>query len=375
MRILYLTDIDLGVSNGPVAHVTGFTVAAAGLGHDVKIHCPPPSGPVSPELGVVSVPLPRLPLVMRPLFALTSAGFIAKQWSKPPDLIYCRVSHWTHAAVVLKRRWNCPLYCEVNGITEDHLRGAGRNFLAKKIILDHELDCLNVADRIIAVTEGIRRHVLQRDDTIPEHNVITVANAVNPQAFFPGNRAEARQRLGLPSDAGIIGYCGTLDWWQGVEILVDAFIQVAQTRPDAYLLLAGRGDDGAFLRRLQEAGLQQRVCRIGAFPWSQAPGLIAACDICVAPKRPLQSGYSPIKLYEYLACARPVVASRIAGFEFVEVEEAGLLVQPENPSALAGALTLLLDHPETRLAMGRRGRELILANHTWEQAVKKILSA
>jgi len=72
------------------------------------------------------------------------------------------------------------------------------------------------------------------------------------------------------------------------------------------------------------------------------PEYINASNVCVVPKIPLKSGHSPLKLYEYMACGKPVVASRISGFEILEQNNAGILVEPENPEKLAKAILKLL---------------------------------
>lgn len=66
-------------------------------------------------------------------------------------------------------------------------------------------------------------------------------------------------------------------------------------------------------------------------PYQKVPLYINASDICVTAKKSLKSGYSPLKLYEYMACGKQVVANRVNGFEILEKNKAGILVEPENP--------------------------------------------
>jgi starch synthase len=65
-----------------------------------------------------------------------------------------------------------------------------------------------------------------------------------------------------------------------------------------------------------------------------AGGANKVCDVLVVPKKPLTTGYSPLKLYEYITCGRPILVSRVAGLEFVEEREIGAVFEPGNVSDL-----------------------------------------
>jgi len=376
MKILYVTDIDLGQPDGPTAHVLGFVKACAVLGHDVALLAPPPSQPARTTTRLLVPPVPRWPKLMRPLFSLSGASFARRHlqaWR--PDLVYCRISHFTHPGPAFARQEGVRLLAELNGITEIHLARAGRHALLSRLVLAHERDCLRLATRIVTVTPLIRAHALARDPSLDPARAIVAENGVDADRFQPCDRTAARAALGLPTDAPVLGYTGTLLWWQGLETLLDAFALVAAASPQARLLIAGHGEKDAALRlQAERLGIAERVLWTGAFPHDRAPALLAACDLCVVPKRPLASGYSPIKLYEYLACARPVIASDLPGFEIVREREAGLLVPPEDPAALAEAILRLAADPGTREAMGRRGRELVCERFTWRHTAEKALA-
>jgi glycosyltransferase involved in cell wall biosynthesis len=107
-------------------------------------------------------------------------------------------------------------------------------------------------------------------------------------------------------------------------------------------------------------------------PYTKVPLYINASDVCVAPKIPLTSGYSPLKLCEYLACEKPVIASDVSGFEILTEFNMGLLVPPEDEISLAQALIKLLDNPDLGRTMGRNGRNYVVENRTWEKSASKI---
>jgi glycosyltransferase involved in cell wall biosynthesis len=118
-----------------------------------------------------------------------------------------------------------------------------------------------------------------------------------------------------------------------------------------------------------------RVHFHGQISYRDVPAFIAACDVLVAPLLPKpngDSGYSPLKLYEYLASGRPVVASRLEGLEVIEREALGRLVTPADPAALAGAVVeVLTDHG--RAEMGARARRVAVAEFGWDRAAARTI--
>jgi glycosyltransferase involved in cell wall biosynthesis len=90
------------------------------------------------------------------------------------------------------------------------------------------------------------------------------------------------------------------------------------------------------------------------------------------PKRRLKSGYSPIKLYEYMACGKPVVASRVEGLEFIEEEGTGRLTEPEDILRLEKTLYNLIKEPQERLKLGGKGFQIARERFSWESRVTQI---
>ena len=100
------------------------------------------------------------------------------------------------------------------------------------------------------------------------------------------------------------------------------------------------------------------------------PFIINLADICVAPLRVVTG--SPIKVFEYMACGKPVVASRIEGLEFIEAEGAGRLTAPEDIIGLEEALNELIDEPRKRADMGQKGMQIARERFSWESRVIEI---
>jgi glycosyltransferase involved in cell wall biosynthesis len=109
----------------------------------------------------------------------------------------------------------------------------------------------------------------------------------------------------------------------------------------------------------------------GKVPYEKIPLYINASEICVVYKKPFKSGFSPLKLYEYMACGKPVVASNVDGFEILEQLKAGSLVKPEDANELAKAIIKLLKDRQLREIMGRNGIEYV-KTQSWEAVTRKV---
>jgi glycosyltransferase involved in cell wall biosynthesis len=129
------------------------------------------------------------------------------------------------------------------------------------------------------------------------------------------------------------------------------------------------------LSLLAHYGVRSSTVVAGAVAPQDIPGWLASMDVGVAPY-PQATGFyfSPLKVYEYMAAGRPVVASRVGQVaRLVQDGVTGLLCPPGDATALAGALTRLYRDSPERERMGRAGRELVLREHTWDAVVERIL--
>jgi glycosyltransferase involved in cell wall biosynthesis len=112
----------------------------------------------------------------------------------------------------------------------------------------------------------------------------------------------------------------------------------------------------------------------GAVPHAQVPGLLAEASIGLVPYAADTPDYfSPLKLFEYLAAGLAVVAGSIPGVREVVGAEHAVLIPPGDPAALAAAVAELAGDRSRRARLGRAGRELVAARHTWEARARRIL--
>jgi glycosyltransferase involved in cell wall biosynthesis len=166
-----------------------------------------------------------------------------------------------------------------------------------------------------------------------------------------GNRAETRRALGVDTDTRLLLAVGNLYPVKGHDILVRAMEEVGRAEPAARwkVAIAGRGEARERLEALiRELGLESRVSLLGFR--DDVGSLLHAADLFVHPSR---SEGLPLAIIEAMSIGLPVIASDVGGIpEVVAQGVTGLLVTPEDPSALAGAIRQLLVREEDRRRMG-----------------------
>jgi glycosyltransferase involved in cell wall biosynthesis len=220
------------------------------------------------------------------------------------------------------------------------------------------------AAAVIAVSPPIARH-LERVYRLAQVELV-------PNYPPAGPDVEPRDLRSLPAgdkisiNAPIVLYLGALMADRGIEQLVRAMPDV----PSAHLVLLGNGSLEPALRTLAaELGISHRVHLLAPVPSGDVVAYAASATLGVSPiiASSLSYRYSlPNKLFQYMAAALPVIAS-----DFEQVREvvagsgAGLVVDATDPSAIAGAIRYLVDHPDEAQAMGARGRRAIRERYNW----------
>jgi len=291
------------------------------------------------------------------------------------DVIYRRHNLF-NTEYFLAKLFRIPSVKEVNGIVADEMRIGGKGDRVSVWFMDR-IEKWNMprADKIIVVTAQLEE-VLHNEYNVPEDRIVVILNGANTELFKPMDAAEAKDELGLRQSDSYVCFVGSLSKWQGVEYLIEAAPLILESYPNTRFLIIGDGVMKEELIQLTEkVGVSDKVIFTGMMPYQKVPLYINASDICVAPfirKRNERCGVSPLKFCEYMACEKPVVASRLAGLEMLEQNDAGILVEPENPEALASAIIKLYQDPDLRKQMGGNGRKYVVENRSWESVARKV---
>lgn len=377
-RVLYLrTDIDLATQplevGGSLAHTHGILDALQRRGHDVELWS---TGDIAgvPD-GIVQR---RLPVVMRPNLprelAEAAAGVLQAARTNLRGLddvafVYQRYSLNNMFGVILAARLGVPLVLEANASEVTWRREWSRLEHARLAEVTERAN-LRRAARIAAVSRNARADLL-RAGADPDRTHV-IPNGVDVERF----RGIVPRQLGLPKDAFVIMFCGLFYPWHGVRHLATAFPGVVEDVPHARLVLVGDGAEAALARSvLEQSGVAEQVTMTGLVARDEVAGYLAAADVLVSP-HVRNDGFigSPIKLWEYMAAGRAIVATRVAQLaEVLEDGRTALLVDPDDPGQLAAAIVRLANDPPLRHALAARAAEEASRLHSWDARLSATL--
>jgi glycosyltransferase involved in cell wall biosynthesis len=273
------------------------------------------------------------------------------------DALYIRGHALARPSAVRAKRLGVPVIQECNGPYRDLFLAWPAARYAAWWFVRAMCEQFREADAVVAVTPGLAEWV--RSET-GRTDVTVVPNGVNVGLFTPGLSA-------LPSlPARYAVFFGALAPWQGVESILKARRSPAWPA-DVALAIAG---DGA-LRPLVDsaAATDSGIFALGRVPYRHVARLVGpavASLVVMDDAARAETGLSPLKLYESMACATPVVASDTSGVaETVAGCGCGVLVAPGDPEAIAEAVARLAADPAGAAVMGAAGRDAAVREHSW----------
>jgi glycosyltransferase involved in cell wall biosynthesis len=215
-----------------------------------------------------------------------------------------------------------------------------------------------LADRTIVSCEAMRQRAADDDGTSLARIDIAASGAVDWVVPAAADVAGAREGLGIPPAARVVGVVSRLRWEKGIDILIDALDHIGEAG-EVHAVVIGTGPEQARLRQLA-ARCRTVVHFLGHR--HDVSRWLAMADVIAMPSR--REAFGRVAL-EAMAAGRPLVVTRVGGLaEVVVDQETGLIVPPENPYALAAALgTILGDHRIAR-RLGEAGRRRYEAHYT-----------
>ncbi len=398
MRLLYVCSdfgIDPSGTKGASIHLRAITRSLSDLGHEVLL-LSPQDGPEEGHPAKRLLP-PGCPAVkktakslknwlldhelddtvakeLRPLLYNTWAPERALEalGGAAPDAIIERLSLFGHVGLDLAEALDVPLIVEVNAL----LTQESRQF--RKLELGRLADAieqrvLKRADAVMAVSAPLAERIVELG--VDHDKVYVVPNGVDLQSFDTApNRASCRSELGL-TDEFVIGFCGSLKVWHGVDVLLKAFDEFRRHDSSARLLIVGAGPAEPELRRTaRECNMNASVIFTGAVAHERVPALLRAMDVAVAPFKAMEDFYfSPIKLFEYMAAETCLVATRLGQIQEVIADGVnGLLCRPDDAGGLCRTLIRARDSENLRKQLADAALETVRKRYTWQRAAEDV---
>ncbi len=385
MRFLAVCELDLGVRDGSVIHFIELMRNLVKLDHDVHIFAPELGKWRDKTLNIEYVPcihlkspsfLPKI--LLYTTYQLFLFFYLIRFIKKTKvDVIYSRLGMFSLAPVVVSKLTKIPHIVEVNGVIGEELKMVGVPRVFVKSFEFVEKHIYKFSQRIITVTKNIKKELVGKY-ALSEKKIIVVPNGANTDLFRPLNIKRAKKELGLDDKSFYVIFVGYLVQWQGVDRLIEAAPFVLKEVPNTKFIIVGEGRIlNALKAQVEELNITDKFTFTGKVPYENIPLYINACDVCVAPfirERNEKIGLSAIKVYEYLACGKPLVASNIEGVgDLLEISKSGIPVEPGNCEDLGGGIVKLLEDKKLRDRMGKNGRKLVEEKYSWRRAAQDVV--
>ena len=268
------------------------------------------------------------------------------------------------------------LYFEADDILEHDIMGKPITGLLRWRASQAIRYNLNAANCVIVVSEPLKAH-LTTAWSVPADKIVVFPNVADVRRFRPDPeaRAEVRASWGVEARPLVI-FVGNFYEWHDVATLLDAFARVWAANPDARLVLVGDGSRRqVMMQRAADLGLGRAAQFTGLVAHAEVPRLLAAADIAVVPYPPMETDLwlSPLKLFEYMAAGKAVIASAVGQLpDVVQDGRNGLLVPPGDVPALAATLQRLIGDPALRARLGRQARDDAVRKHSWEHYLSRL---
>jgi len=310
-----------------------------------------------------------------------------------PDIIYARQNYSGIIPILLSRLFKIPYFSEINSII---LRSKSEKYTLKsKIKLIMERLSLKLANLIITPSLTLKNSIVERH-RISSEKIHVVSNGVNEKLFFPSDkRSSLRKILGIESDDFVAGFVGSMGKWQGLDVLKGAILKALDANDEIKFLIvgdfirdsnhskmkAGLGEAAKDIKNFIRANdLTDKVIYHKFVDYEKTVNFMNVCDVLLAPytsEYHERAGGSPMKLYAYLGCAKPVIISDLGeltdSFE-LQKHKAAYLIPPDDSEALAKAVLYFKENENAVRNYGQNGRAFILKARKWSHSCNKILS-
>ena len=376
MKILY--HHRTASQDGQAVHIGEMIAALRELGHEVRVVAP--GARADRQMGGEVTWVTRLKaLLPRALYELLEFSYSLVAYRRvaravrefKPDVIYERYNLFLVTGGMIRRRFAIPLLLEVNSPLAQE-RSLNGGLALERLARWMEGRIWRSADFVLPVTAVLAGHV--RAAGVSDGKIEVIHNGINLAMFSAAPRCDiAKGTLGLDGRL-VLGFTGFVRDWHGMDRVIE-WMASAGAPEDAHLLLVGDGPARADLETMaNRLGLASRVLFTGVVARDRVPALVASFDIALQPA--VVPYASPLKLLEYLALGKAIVAPREPNLlELLSDGENALLFERSAPNGLEHALARLCGDPDLRERLGSGAHATIARKQlTWENNARRVVA-
>ncbi|NKB60117.1 MAG: glycosyltransferase [Alphaproteobacteria bacterium] len=364
--------------DGQDVHITELINAFRQQGHEVIVVSPPAQqdaefGSGGGRFDLIKKYIPRA------LYEILEFGYSVVAYRRlraayvqhKPDFLYERYSLFLMAGKWLNSRYGIPYILEVNApLTDERISHDG--LVLHRFARWAESSVWRAADHVLPVTDKLADYV--RHAGVPEPKIQVVPNGINTAMFSSdASGEEARRELGL-SDKIVLGFTGFMRSWHGLTRVVDAMLAMPE-RADLHFLVVGDGPARAELEAYAaEKGVADRVTTLGLVARDRVSHYVSTFDVALQPS--VVAYASPLKLFEYMALGRAIVAPDQGNIrEVLSDGEDAILFDPDDTDAFTAAIVRLCRDDALRNRLGAAAAALIESKpYTWSANAQRVIA-
>lgn len=271
------------------------------------------------------------------------------------------------------KRHGIPWIIHTEGILYQEAKSERKSIVLGGIARYLEMRAYRECDALVCVSETLKELVV-RESGVPPEKVVVIPNGVDTDVFDPKQYVPKRLFSGFT-----VGFVGGLYMWQAVDLLLEAVHELRTEGIDLSVVVVGDGVMYETWRtQAQSLGIADHVKFMGQVLWAEVPEYIAGFDVCYTGQVEIQQVgrmyHSPLKLYEYMAMAKPIVASAFEDARrMLQDGETGFLFEPGNKEDLKRALIHAYQSQGQLSFMGQQARDVVLSQHSWVARVKTMI--
>jgi starch synthase len=295
------------------------------------------------------------------------------------DVLYERFWILASGGLMASKKMGIPIIYEVNGDIVEEYTQQGLSLSRLQWAVIHLVTRLMFenAGQVITVSHTLKSKTIRRW-RLRKDNVTAIENGALVDLFDYSDQevvSSIRAKYGLNGNSSII-FVGTFKPWHGLDLLVESFGQVVTSHPDSKLLLVGDGPLRKEIEtQVERLNLKENVIFTGLVQHQEVPILLNAADIAVLnPKVSRASvSQSPLKLFEYMASGKAIIAPSIPNTERILTHrQNGLLIPPNDRASLKCALLELIEDEPLRKRLGEDAKRQATEKHSWDRTVEEL---
>jgi len=344
-----------------------------GLGYHVTMVLPKLGFPqTQTRARVVAIPFLNLPF-LRPLsFHFLSSICLLFLCLRKVNIMYVRQMN-SFLPLLIAKLYSISSYFEIPNDPYIGYSLIGKYKRPLVEIIDRL--CMHLADWIVVLSKWSKRRLVDMGG-LPSSKILISPSGTDISLFQPMEKEAACRSLGLDPSLRYVGFIGSFLAYQGIDTLIDAAPPILKKVPDTRFLLVGDGPMRAdWEKKVQEKGIQDQFIFTGHIPYRDVPNYIGAMDVCVAPHHKDTNQASPVKMFDYMASGRPIVASDIEVVrEIIADSGCAILTEPHSAEALAEGILFLFADSMLRRNMAEKGRIYAVKHYDRNRLTKHLFS-